>query len=318
MILTLIFILKKKNRLVKENKIFNVSANQIFNVKEFNENLILLSSTGEVLNECKKKLVLLKKQLPEIEDKKQIEEKQARIKTVSIQIKELSEQEKEIEAYKDNIDFSLKFSLFNPLLINKAKNHTNLLSLEEVAKITRGPFGSSIKKSVCVEKEEGEYKIYEQGNIINNDFDIGKYYITKEKYEELKRFKIEKDNLLMTCAGTLGKVALVPSHFEKGIFNSVLMRFKINQGIIRPQYLKLILQSEEVQNLLVKDCIGVGIKNMIPTRELNKIKIPVPSLKQQDKLIEEIATMDNKINEHLKQIREIKNNQTKKLNLNHA
>ncbi len=306
---------KDKNKLVKRNKIFNVSSNKIFNIKEFNEQTMPLNPVERQLDENKKKLLLLKKQISEIKNEKQIKEKRERIKTVTNNIQKLSEQKKKIEEYKNKFNYSLKFSLFNPFLKNKEKKITNLLPLEKVAEITRGPFGSSIKKSVCVAKGEGEYKIYEQGNIIKNDFSIGQYYITKEKYEELKRFKIEKDNLLMTCAGTLGRVALVPAHFEKGIFNSVLMRFKINQKIIRPKYLKLILQSDKIQNLLVRDCIGVGIKNMIPTKEVNKIKIPVPGLKQQDRLIAEVEAMGKKINKHLKQIEEIKNKQTQKLNL---
>jgi len=78
---------------------------------------------------------------------------------------------------------------------------------------------------------EGEYKLYEQGNIIKNDFNIGRHYLTRKKFEELKRFEIKKDDILMTCAGTLGRVALVPEKFEKGLFNSVLMRFRINQEL---------------------------------------------------------------------------------------
>ena len=184
----------------------------------------------------------------------------------------------------------------------------------EVAEIVRGPFGSSIKKSVCVEKEEGEYKLYEQGNVIKNDFTIGRYYLTAKKFQELKRFEIKKDDILMTCAGTLGKIALVPERFEKGIFNSVIMRFRINQEILRPKYFKLILESEEIQDELVKDAIGVGIKNMVPTREINKINIPVPTLEQQDKLIKEIEDMEGEIKGYWEKIRTLKEEKNKKLN----
>ena len=183
-----------------------------------------------------------------------------------------------------------------------------------VANITRGPFGSSIKKSVCVSKEEGGYKIYEQGNVINENFEIGRYYLTPEKFEELKRFEIQKDDILMTCAGTLGKIALVPETFEKGIFNSVLMRFRVDREIIRPKYLKLILESDELQRQLVKDAIGVGIKNMVPTKEIEVIKIPVPDLEKQDEIIKEMEEIEKDIQERFKKIEEIKEERNKKLN----
>jgi len=161
---------------------------------------------------------------------------------------------------------------------------------------------------------EGEYKLYEQGNIIKNDFNIGRYYLTRKKFEELKRFEIKKDDILMTCAGTLGRVALVPEKFEKGLFNSVLMRFRINQELLRPKYFKLILESAGIQNTLVKDAIGVGIKNMVPTKEITKIKIPIPTLKQQDKMIKDVEEMDKEIIEHMLKIMMIRQEKNKKLN----
>ena len=44
--------------------------------------------------------------------------------------------------------------------------------------LRRGPFGGSIKKSCFVSKG---YKVYEQGNAINDTVHYGKYYITQKK-----------------------------------------------------------------------------------------------------------------------------------------
>ena len=303
---------KDKNKLIRKKMISYVNSTKIINVRELNNNLVLLSSINEQLDKNKKKQIVLNDQILEIKDKKQKEEKRERLKEISQKNSELLEKKKEIERYKNGLNYSLKFSLFNQT--TNTNHKANLMTLGEIAEITRGPFGSSIKKSVCVSKEEGEYKIYEQGNVINDNFDIGRYYLKEDRFKQLKRFEIKKDDLLMTCAGTLGKVALVPNTFEKGIFNSVLMRFRMNKEIIKPKYLKLILQSEEVQKMIVKDAIGVGIKNMIPTKELMKIKIPVPSLEKQDKLIEEMNEMDREVEKHFKEIQEVKDKQNKKLN----
>ena len=118
----------------------------------------------------------------------------------------------------------------------------------------------------------------------------------------------------MTCAGTLGKVALVPKQHEDGIFNSVLMRFRCNKNLVRPKFLKLILETDEIQDALVKDAIGVGIKNMVPTKEIKRIKVFIPSLKEQDKIIEEVEKMNEKIYSHNKEILVIREKQKKYLN----
>jgi len=309
---------KDKNKLFEKKQIFYVNSDKIFNIKELNDNLILLSSASEELSRNQNKLSILKKQLSDIKNKQQREEKQNRIIEISKKIKELIKQIKDIEKYKSNLDYSLKFSKFKPSLNHKKDNREGLMDLggkDGISKIIRGPFGSSIKKSVCVNKEEGgKYKIYEQGNVINNNFEIGRYYLTEDKFEELKRFEIQQDDVLMTCAGTLGKIALVPEKFEKGIFNSVLMRFRVNKDLIRPKYLEIVLESDDIQRKLVKDAIGVGIKNMVPTKEIEIIKIPVPKLEEQDKIIKEMEDIDKDIKKRLEEIEEIKDKKNEKLN----
>lgn len=47
--------------------------------------------------------------------------------------------------------------------------------------IKRGPFGSAIQKSFFV--DDG-YKIYEQQHAINDNFYLGNYYISEEKFKE--------------------------------------------------------------------------------------------------------------------------------------
>ena len=56
--------------------------------------------------------------------------------------------------------------------------------------LIKGPFGGDIKKSLFVEKGKDTYKVYEQGVILNNNFNYGNYYISgeyfKKKLEDLK------------------------------------------------------------------------------------------------------------------------------------
>ena len=54
--------------------------------------------------------------------------------------------------------------------------------------LRRGPFGSALKKSMFV--EEGA-KVYQQGNVLLNDFSYGHYFITPEKFQELKNFEVK-------------------------------------------------------------------------------------------------------------------------------
>jgi type I restriction enzyme S subunit len=157
-----------------------------------------------------------------------------------------------------------------------------------IAEFKRGPFGSAVKKGVCVPKSSGTFKLYEQGNVINNDFERGKYYLTKERFEMLSQFEIKPRDLLLTCAGTLGRIAVVPENIEKGIFNSVLMRIRPNYHKVIRDYMYYYFQSPKIQNDINKQSAGVAIKNLFATKRLKEYTIYLPDKKEQQQIVDEI------------------------------
>jgi len=163
-----------------------------------------------------------------------------------------------------------------------------MVELGEVAEFLRGPFGSAIKKSVCVPKGPNTYKVYEQGNVIQNDFNRGEYYVDEQKFDELKKFELLQDDIVITCAGTLGRVAIVPKNIEKGIINSVLMRVRIDEAKVLRKYFVLLLQSKQVQDKIANKSTGVAIKNMFATSDLKEFQFPLPPLEVQKQIVQEI------------------------------
>ncbi|MBI3430117.1 MAG: N-6 DNA methylase [Actinobacteria bacterium] len=180
------------------------------------------------------------------------------------------------------------------------KSEYELVSLGDVAEFKRGPFGSSIKKSVCVPKGKDTFKVYEQGNIIQNDFTRGEYYITQEKFDQLSGFELKPNDIAITCAGTLGKIAIVPDGIERGIINSVLMRIRIDKSQIDLKYFLYIFGSTYLQDLITRNSTGVAVNNLFATKELKKFKIPLPHLEVQQQIVKEVEGYQKHI-EKLKQ-----------------
>ena len=174
-------------------------------------------------------------------------------------------------------------------------NKWPMVALGEIADFRRGPFGSSIKRSVCVPKGKDTYKIYEQGNVINNDFNRGEYYLSTEQFIKLKKFEIDEGDILITCAGTLGRIAIVPKGVEQGIINSVLMRVRIKQSEIDRNYLIALLRSPQIQRGIDEKATGVALKNMFATSELKRFKIPLPPMDVQQAIVAEIEGYQKKI-----------------------
>ena len=63
--------------------------------------------------------------------------------------------------------------------------------------IKRGPFGSHLRKEFFV---ESGYKIYEQKHAIYGDFNVGRYFIDEEKFQQLKSFEVKPGDIIISCA----------------------------------------------------------------------------------------------------------------------
>lgn len=155
--------------------------------------------------------------------------------------------------------------------------------------IRRGPFGGAVKKEIFV--EDG-FKVYEQKNAIYNDFSIGSYFIDDEKYKELKTFAVKPDDLIVSCSGTLGRVAIVPPTAKAGIINQALMRITPNQQIVSPTFLKILLETPQAQQQLFGSASGSAIKNVKPLAEIKASKLAVPSIEEQRRIVGILARAD--------------------------
>jgi len=159
----------------------------------------------------------------------------------------------------------------------KEKELNDLVASQPHA-VKRGPFGSSLKKEFFVPYG---YKVYEQSHAIKNDFEIGTYYIDEEKFREMRDFAIHPNDVIISCSGTIGKVAIVPPDAQPGIINQALLKLTLNQNIILPIFFKMVFESVETVKQLGGLSIGSGLKNVASVKFLKMIRIRVPPLEEQ-------------------------------------
>lgn len=168
----------------------------------------------------------------------------------------------------------------------------DIVKLETVCKFKRGPFGGSLKKEIFVNQG---YLVYEQYHAINNDFNFGRYFITEEKFQEMKGFEVSPNDLLISCSGTMGKIAIVPPNAVKGIINQALLKLTPDSSKINPIYLKKVLESENIQALYFRDQEGAAIQNVASVKVLKDIEIPLPPINIQERIISEIKLAEKEI-----------------------
>ncbi|KAF5421774.1 MAG: type I restriction enzyme, S subunit [Candidatus Methanocomedens sp.] len=180
--------------------------------------------------------------------------------------------------------------------------------LGDVCEFVRGPFGGSLKKNIF--KSEG-YAVYEQKHAIYDQFDDIRYFIDENKFNDMKRFELNSGDLIMSCSGTMGKMAIVPENIKKGIINQALLKLTPSKDI-SIVFLKLWMQSESFQDSLKAYSQGAAIQNVASVKILKEIEIPLPPLPEQKRIVaildegfESIAKAKENAEKNLKNAKEI-------------
>lgn len=225
----------------------------------------------------------------------------SQIRDLFILIPPLSEQQaiaSELDAIQDLIskhkeqlkDYdNLAKSIFNEMFGDVVSNEKGWerKKLGDVCIIIRGPFGGSLKKECFV---ENGYAVYEQQNAIYNKYTF-RYFINEAKYQELKRFSISPGDIIMSCAGTMGKVSIVPSDAQKGIINQALMKFTLSNAI-NSTYLIFLLSSVLIQDGISNQAKGVAMKNIAAVGTIKNQIIPLPPLSLQQTFAHRIEAIE--------------------------
>ena len=156
--------------------------------------------------------------------------------------------------------------------------------LNDLALYRKGPFGSSLTKSMFVAKSNQSVKVYEQKNAIQKDFRLGDYYISKEKFEAMQSFIVKPNDIIVSCAGTIGETYLLPLDAPVGIINQALMRvtlFDLSMVEYWQMYFAYMLLNEAQMK-----GAGSAIKNIPPFEYLKAVLVPIPPLSEQNRLVE--------------------------------
>jgi type I restriction enzyme S subunit len=163
------------------------------------------------------------------------------------------------------------------------------ITVEELAKheknsIRRGPFGSAVKKAYFVPTG---YKIYEQQNVIHQDFLLGNYFIDEKRFQELKDFQITPGDLLITGAGTIGKIAVVPNDIRPGIINQALLKLSLNRELIDINFFIYYFEMK-LREFLIAKTRGSAMQNISSVRDLKVMDFPLPPLDEQRRIVAEV------------------------------
>lgn len=174
--------------------------------------------------------------------------------------------------------------------------HWKMSRLEEVTvkdrnAIQTGPFGSQLKKSDLAHQG---IKVYEQENVIHNDFDRGSDYISPDKFKSLMRFEVLPGDVLLTRVGTLGQAAVLPEGAHRGIIGSRLIKIRPDTSKVLPTFLVVAFHSTKLQSQVEAQGHGVVMKGL-NTAIVKSFRVPTPPIEEQRKIVHIIQVVDQKL-----------------------
>ena len=160
-----------------------------------------------------------------------------------------------------------------------------------------GPFGSALRGKTL---KNGEYKIYNQAHLIQNDFSLNRHFIAQKTYEDLINYEVEPGDILFSMMGTIGKCSIMPKGYPKGIMDSHLLKAKLNNRII-PEFFVYAYDkdySNQVTPQLLYSSNGT-IMNGLNSTVLKNIRIVVPPIIEQEKIIKYLDCFCEKIDKQI-------------------
>ncbi len=222
-----------------------------------------------------------------------LEEKRELIKTKQIKKENLS------VIYKDSTDNQFYEKFDDDTIVNitdeipfDIPSNWCWTKLRNIGVYKKGPFGSALTKSMFVPKSNETIKVYEQKNAIQKNATLGEYYITKDYFERsLTGFEIFPNDIIVSCAGTIGETYVMPNEMERGIINQALMRMRILE--LFPKDYFLLYFDYVLKKSSAKKSSGSAIKNIPPFDIFKEFLVAVPPIAEQKRILGKLNIMFN-------------------------
>ena len=146
-----------------------------------------------------------------------------------------------------------------------------------------GPFGSSLSGDAI--RSSGKW-VYNQRNVLDNNFTETDFYISEAKCKELKNFSVSSGDILLTTRGTIGRVAIVPKKYCEGIIHPCLMKFKVDSRIVLPELIKYLFNDIPLVREQLNFLSNSTTIDVIYSYNLKNIIIPIIPIEEQYSTLE--------------------------------
>lgn len=175
---------------------------------------------------------------------------------------------------------------------------------------TESLFGLSIKASI--EKKDGMIPVLRMSNIVNGEIDCNglKYlpYKCAVNEKEPDKWLLRKGDFLINRTNSRELVGKAAVFNLEGVYTyaSYLIRYRFNTKIVLPEYVSVIFMLPIVRNQIDAVSRQTAGQCNINSDEIGSIKIPVPSISEQQAIVEKYNSTKDGANAYYNKAAELK------------
>ncbi|KLI41326.1 restriction endonuclease subunit S [Brachyspira hyodysenteriae] len=106
-----------------------------------------------------------------------------------------------------------------------------------------------------------------------------------------KRSNLEIGDVLFSGTGTIGETAIIEEYPNNWNIKEGIYTIKPNKTFLVPKFLMYLLKSSYIKNMYLAKADGGTVKS-VPMKEMRNLKIPVPPLEEQERIVKILDRFD--------------------------
>lgn len=160
---------------------------------------------------------------------------------------------------------------------------------------------------LCQEDFSGAW-VLSLGALTGYSFDSSQIKAVSSSVKIPEEYRLKNNDILVSRSNTLDKVGrcgVFHGEIENCFYPDLMMRFRANETLVLTKYLETVLQSQFGRKYFQERAAGTSVSMMkINKKILEDFSFPLPSIEEQNKIIEILSTWDSAIEKTEKLISE--------------